>query len=86
MHLATEYQYGEWIRANGNSKGGPKRMKPRKEVHHQPSAWERKVAQPLTEGDAMVSNGGRSRQNDGGSGAEKQVGQGDVCSDGQSGS
>ena len=29
----TEYQYGDWIRANGSFKGGQEKMKVRKEVH-----------------------------------------------------
>ena len=34
---AVEYQYGEWVRANGSSKGGPEKVKLRKEVN-QPSS------------------------------------------------
>ena len=34
LEQVTEYQYDDWIRANGNSKGGPERMKSRKEMQH----------------------------------------------------
>ena len=62
---ATEYQYCDWIKANGSSKGGPERMKSRQEGHHQPSALERMVAQPSMEENVMAGSSGRSEQNDG---------------------
>ena len=34
LEQVTEYQYDDWIRANGNSRGGLERMKSRKEMQH----------------------------------------------------
>ena len=83
----VEYQYGEWIRANGSSKGGPEKMKLRKEVNYLSSNdGRRSVAQSKGAEEAMVGSG-----EGGGSGAvdqftEKQDGRGDVGSDGQTAS
>ncbi|XP_030930790.1 uncharacterized protein LOC115956604 [Quercus lobata] len=60
LEQVTEYQYDDWIRANGNSRGGPERMKSRKEMQHQPGTLGRIVEQPSMVENAMVGSGGGS--------------------------
>ena len=83
---AVENQYGDWIRANDNSKGGQERMNSRQEMNQPPNGLERMAAQPSTEGTVVTSSGGRSEQDDKVKDAEKQVGQSNACGKGQSGS
>ena len=55
---AVEYQYGEWIRANGSSKGGSKKIKLRKEVNRPSSNDGRQsVAQSKGAEEAMAGSG-----------------------------
>ena len=84
---AVEYQYNEWIRANGSFKGGLEKVKLRKEVNRPSSNDGRQfVAQSKGAEEAMDGSG-----EGGGSGivdqiTEKQDGRGDVGSDGRTAS
>ena len=83
----TEYQYGDWIRANGGYRGGQDKTKPRKE-EHQPSSNDSGQTNPQSTAaeKTMTDSGGRSKRYDVDKAAEKQVCRGDVGDNGGSGS
>ena len=83
----TEYQYGDWIKANGGYWGGQDKTKPRKE-EHQPSSNDngQTNAQPTAAEKTMTNSEGGSKRYDVDKAAEKQVCWGDVGDNGGSGS
>ena len=64
----TEYQYGDWIRANGNYKGSNERVKTRKDEGNQSSGdGGKSSSQPSTEGTknlVRIDDGGGSKRSD----------------------
>ena len=70
----TEYQYSDWIRANGGYRGGQDKTKPRKEKHQQSSNDSgRTNAQSTMAEKTMTDSRGGSKRYDVDKAAEKQV-------------
>lgn len=82
--LTTEYQYGDWIRANGSFKGGQEKMRARKEVHPSSNFNGRRFeAQSTGEEDAMTGSGEGSKNGAVNWPAEKQGERTDIGNDGR---
>lgn len=83
----TEYQYGDWIKANGSYKEGQDKAKPRQEKHQPPSNDSgRTNAQSVAAEKTMIDSRGGSKRYDVNRAAEKQVCWGDIGDEGWSGS
>lgn len=83
----TEYQYGDWIKANGSYKEGQDKAMPRKEKRQPPSNDSgRTNAQSVAAEKTMIDSGGGSKRYDVNRAAEKQMCWGDIGDEGWSGS